>query len=66
MSFLSVENLSNAASIVALSVLTSTTRKFFWLSGGAVTCCRANVLGSIGSADRGRRYARRCQQEAAP
>lgn len=40
MSFLSVVNRSKAAWIVALSVLASTTRKFFWLSGGAVTCYR--------------------------
>jgi hypothetical protein len=39
MSFRSVVNRSKVASIVALSVLLSTTRKFFWLSGGAVTCC---------------------------
>jgi len=45
MSFLSVVNLSNAASIAALSVLASTTRKFFWLSGGAVTCYRGYELG---------------------
>ncbi len=38
MSFLSVVNLSKAASMAAFSVLASTTRKFFWLSGGAVTC----------------------------
>lgn len=38
MSFRSVVNLSNVASIVALSVLLSTTRKFFCESGGWVTC----------------------------
>jgi hypothetical protein len=38
MSFLSVVNLSNASSMVALSVLLSTTRKFFCESGGEVTC----------------------------
>jgi hypothetical protein len=44
MSFLSEVNLSNAASIAALSVLLSTTRKFFCESGGAVTCCRKAPL----------------------
>jgi hypothetical protein len=34
-----VVKLSNAASMAAVSVLASTTRKFFWLSGGCVTCC---------------------------
>jgi hypothetical protein len=38
MSFLSVVNLSKASSIAVLSVLLSTTRKFFWESGGWVTC----------------------------
>ena len=38
MSFLSVVNRSKASSMVALSVLPSTTRKFFCESGGAVTC----------------------------
>lgn len=38
MSFLSVVNLSNAASIAEFSVLLSTTRKFFCESGGVVTC----------------------------
>ena len=38
MSFLSVVKRSKAASIVAFSVLLSTTRKFFCESGGAVTC----------------------------
>lgn len=38
MSFLSLVNLSNAASIAAVSVLESTTRKFFCESGGLVTC----------------------------
>jgi hypothetical protein len=37
-SFLSVVNLSKASSIAALSVLLSTTRKFFCESGGCVTC----------------------------
>ena len=37
-SFLSVVNFSKASSIAALSVLLSTTRKFFCESGGAVTC----------------------------
>ena len=37
-SFLSFVNLSKASSIAALSVLLSTTRKFFCESGGAVTC----------------------------
>lgn len=40
MSFLSRVNLSNACSIVGVSVLASTTRKFFWASGDGVTCCR--------------------------
>jgi hypothetical protein len=31
-------NLSNAASMAEFSVFASTTRKFFWLSGGCVTC----------------------------
>ncbi len=30
---------SNAVSITESSVFASTTRKFFWESGGAVTCC---------------------------
>ena len=38
MSFLSDVNLSKASSIAALSVLLSTTKKFFCESGGAVTC----------------------------
>lgn len=38
MSLRSVVNLSKVASIVALSVLLSTTRKFFCESGGGVTC----------------------------
>lgn len=38
MSFLSDVNRSNAASIAEFSVLLSTTRKFFWESGGDVTC----------------------------
>jgi hypothetical protein len=38
MSFLSSVNLSNADSIEAVSVLLSTTRKFFWASAPAVTC----------------------------
>jgi hypothetical protein len=38
-SFLSVVKRSNADSMAALSVLLSTTKKFFWLSGGDVTCC---------------------------
>jgi len=38
MSFLSIVNLSNAASIAEFSVLLSTTRKFFCESGGVVTC----------------------------
>jgi len=38
MSFLSVVKRTNASSMAALSVLLSTTKKFFWLSGGAVTC----------------------------
>lgn len=42
MSFLSRVNLSNACSIVDVSVLASTTRKFFWASGGGVTCCPLN------------------------
>jgi hypothetical protein len=37
-SFLSVVNLSKASSIAVLSVLLSTTRKFFCESGGCVTC----------------------------
>lgn len=37
-SFLSDVNLSNASSITDVSVLPSTTRKFFCESGGAVTC----------------------------
>lgn len=40
MSFLSDVKRSKAASMAAVSVLASTTRKFFWLSGGGVTCCR--------------------------
>ena len=39
MSFLSRVNLSNICSIVDVSVLASTTRKFFWASGGGVTSC---------------------------
>jgi len=38
MSFLSVVKRSNAASMAALSVFASTTKKFFCESGGAVTC----------------------------
>jgi hypothetical protein len=38
MSLRSVVNLSKAASMAEFSVLASTTRKFFWLSGGCVTC----------------------------
>ena len=38
-SFLSRVNLSNVCSIVDVSVLASTTRKFLWASGGGVTCC---------------------------
>jgi hypothetical protein len=38
MSFLSSVNLSNAASMAALSVFPSTTRKFFCESGGGLTC----------------------------
>ena len=38
MSFLSVVNLLKASSMAALSVLLSTTRKFFCESGGGVTC----------------------------
>jgi hypothetical protein len=37
-SFLSLVKRTKAASIAAVSVLASTTRKFFWESGGAVTC----------------------------
>lgn len=40
MSLRSCVNESKAASMAALSVLPSTTRKFFWLSGGGVTCWR--------------------------
>ena len=38
MSLRSWVNLSNAASMAEVSVFASTTRKFFWLSGGCVTC----------------------------
>lgn len=38
MSFLFRVNLSNACSIVDVSVFASTTRKFLWASGGGVTC----------------------------
>lgn len=43
MSFLSSVNLSNADSIEAVSVLLSTTRKFFWASAPAVTCYTRSV-----------------------
>lgn len=38
MSFRSTVKRSNAASMALFSVLLSTTRKFFWESGGCVTC----------------------------
>ena len=38
MSFLWCVYLSKACSMVEVSVLASTTRKFFWASGGCVTC----------------------------
>lgn len=40
MSLRSVVNFSKADSMAEVSVLASTTRKFFWLSGGEVTCWR--------------------------
>lgn len=45
MSFLSVVKFRNADSIAAVSVLSSTTRKLLWASGGAVTCCVRDLLG---------------------
>lgn len=39
MSFRSWVNRSKADSMAAVSVLLSTTRKFFWASAPAVTCC---------------------------
>jgi hypothetical protein len=39
MSLRSCVKLSKAFSIAAFSVFASTTRKFFWASGGCVTCC---------------------------
>ena len=55
MSLRSFVKRSNACSIVAFSVLASTTRKFFWLSGAGVTCCSGlvsadPVIGRIGYA----------------
>ena len=43
MSFLSWVYLSKACSIVEVSVLASTTRKFFCASGGWVTCYKPDV-----------------------
>lgn len=39
MSLRSLVKRSKAASMADVSVLPSTTKKFFWLSGGWVTCC---------------------------
>jgi hypothetical protein len=68
MSFLSVVNLSKAASMAALSVFESTTRKFFWLSGGGVTCFQSIVLGRGEGWIRGSQagYVRRCLRGATP
>jgi hypothetical protein len=48
MSLRSWVNLSNAASMAAVSVLASTTRKFFWLSGGCVTCWNGCQVWDVG------------------
>lgn len=69
MSFLSVVKRSKAASMAALSVLASTTRKFFWESGGAVTCCSGLSSVSLPSAawsamDGMGTYADTCEEEA--
>jgi len=63
MSFLSVVNLSNAASIAEFSVLLSTTRKFFCESGGVVTCY-IGLNQKIGRLQRIKRsFARQCPLE---
>lgn len=46
-SFLLSVKLSKAASIAAVSVFESTTRKFFWASGGVVTCYMALELAGV-------------------
>jgi hypothetical protein len=47
MSFLLSVKLSKAASMAEVSVFASTTRKFFWASGGAVTCYTNRLLAKI-------------------
>lgn len=48
MSLRSSVNLSKAASMADVSVLLSTTRKFFWLSGGCVTCYTRDTSAGLG------------------
>lgn len=48
MSLRSSVNLSKAASMADVSVLLSTTRKFFWLSGGCVTCYMRDTSAGLG------------------
>lgn len=67
MSLRSVVNLSKAASMAALSVLLSTTRKFFCASGPCVTCCGDLVSGCQRSKIKDQRrgpYANASQQQS--
>jgi hypothetical protein len=63
MSLRSWVNFSKAAWMVASSVLASTTRKFFWLSGGLVTCCSISQSGFHYSLLVGA-YANACEEHA--
>ena len=76
MSLRSVVKRSKAASMAALSILLSTTRKFFCASGPGVTCCGQDKLSvAVGSQRRGLEkdeeqremlYVRQCRPAAVP